>query len=58
MNISHNYSSLGDDYGVCKGSIEQDTTVEHSPKCMDEETLRELICIPSPLFLDKPDFGE
>lgn len=58
MNISHNYSKIDDKVGVAGDSGNTVSIDEHTPKCVDEEILRDLISIPSPLFLTKPDGSE
>ena len=57
MNISHNYSGLGEERATQVVS-ELDHQNDSTPKCLDEESLQKLINIPSSIFFSKPNLTE
>jgi len=58
MNISHNYSGLSDNKNSRGPGVETQHYSDLTPHCLDEESLRELINIPSAMFLSRPDASD
>ena len=58
MNISHNYSGLSEEKNSRGIGAETQHYSDTTPPCLDEESLRALINIPSAMFLSKPESSD